>query len=163
MLAPPSLARHPRKHPWEPRSGLARDVGDGDGPFNRPAGMAFNPEGHLHVVDSFNHRVQLFSRDGKCLGRWGTQGSAPGELHLPMGIATDDEGDVYVADWGNHRLQTCTADRVLQLVIGSEDRERSQFVWSTGVAVMRVVNNDEDLHENVLRLCMRVLIPFILH
>jgi hypothetical protein len=37
ILAPPSLARHRQKHPWQTSAGRARGAGDGDGRRLRPA------------------------------------------------------------------------------------------------------------------------------
>jgi len=59
------------------------------------------PEGNLYVVDTMNHRVQKFTRDGKFLLQWGKGGTGPGEFNMPWGIAVDDDGEVYVADWRN--------------------------------------------------------------
>ena len=34
------------------------------GKFNRPTGVALSPEGQLFVVDSWNHRIQIFDPKG---------------------------------------------------------------------------------------------------
>ena len=74
-----------------------------------PAGLAVDGENNLFVVDSQNHRVQKFTRDGQYLGGWGSEGSDPGQFNKPWGICTDNEGDVYVADWKNDRVQKFSA------------------------------------------------------
>ena len=56
-------------------------------------------------MDSLNHRVQRFTKEGKFLGHWGRHGSADGELDLPWGISLDGHGDVYVAVWNKNRVQ----------------------------------------------------------
>lgn len=38
-----------------------------DGEFNKPAGVAFDPEGQLYVSEWRNHRIQQFDRDGRWL------------------------------------------------------------------------------------------------
>ena len=49
-------------------------------------------------MDSFNHRVQKFSKEGAFLAKWGSRGSGRGEFDTPWGIAIDGAGAVYVAD-----------------------------------------------------------------
>ena len=41
------------------------EEGDGDGQIKGPAGIAFDADQNMYVVDSLNHRVQKFSLDGK--------------------------------------------------------------------------------------------------
>ena len=104
------------------------DVGTASGQFNHPRGVAVGPEGNSYVVDSDNHRVQVFDADGTFLREWGSQcnlssaqgcadldGDGPmeygdGQFQEPWGIAVDDEGLVYVADTWNHRVQVFESD-----------------------------------------------------
>ena len=57
--------------------------GDGDGQFNRPAGIAVDADGNAIVVDSLNHRVQKFTKDGGFLSNWGGFGSGEGSSTRP--------------------------------------------------------------------------------
>ena len=41
--------------------------GSGNGEFNDPKQLAFDPDGNLWVADSDNHRLQVFTRDGAFL------------------------------------------------------------------------------------------------
>ena len=75
-----------------------------------PAGIAFDGDGNLLVVDSRNHRVQKFTKDGQYLSGWGSEGSDPGRLNKPWGLCLDGKDNVYVADWKNDRVQKFTAD-----------------------------------------------------
>jgi len=50
----------------QPRLCLGRP-GTGDGEFNRAEGLGFGPDDRLYVADSCNHRIQIFSSDGKWL------------------------------------------------------------------------------------------------
>jgi phage tail-like protein len=64
----------------------------------------------LFVVDSGNHRIQVFALDDfQLLEIWGDPGSAPGSLdgqfNTPWTLAGDPEGSVYVVDYGNRRVQ----------------------------------------------------------
>ena len=40
-------------------------TGDGPGCFNDPAGLGVDEEGNMVVADSKNHRVCLFTKEGK--------------------------------------------------------------------------------------------------
>ncbi len=77
----------------------------GDGELNGPSGLAFDKDGNLLVVDSHNHRVQKFTKDGQFLSKFGSYGSGPGQLNMPWGICVDENNNSYVADWKNDRVQ----------------------------------------------------------
>ncbi|MGC8785846.1 MAG: flippase activity-associated protein Agl23 [Anaerolineae bacterium] len=79
--------------------------GTGEGQFNDPKGIAVDKEGNVYVVDTRNHRVQVFDGEGRYLRGWGRQGNGAGEFQEPWGIAVDGQGNVYVADTWNHRVQ----------------------------------------------------------
>lgn len=75
-----------------------------------PSDVAVGRDGRIYVVDSGNHRVALFERNGKRLLTFGSRGSGSGQLRDPVGIGIDSSGTVYVADKGNHRIQIFNAD-----------------------------------------------------
>ncbi|MFQ6013926.1 MAG: flippase activity-associated protein Agl23 [Anaerolineae bacterium] len=75
------------------------------GQFLNPKGVALDGEGNIYVVDSGNHRIQVFDAKGRFLAQWGSQGEAPGQFQEPWGIAVDDQGHIYVTDTWNHRIQ----------------------------------------------------------
>ena len=79
--------------------------GNQPGEFNGPAGLKFNNEGYLHVVDSGNDRIQIFSPNGNYIRSWGESGIDEGQFCNPWGIFIDNQGKIYVADWGNNRVQ----------------------------------------------------------
>ncbi|MBI4388841.1 MAG: NHL repeat-containing protein [Nitrospinae bacterium] len=70
-----------------------------------PSGMALAPDGSLVVSDDFNHRVQIYDRDGTLVRQFGGKGKNPGQLTYPKGLTTDPDGNIYVADSWNHRVQ----------------------------------------------------------
>ena len=69
------------------------------------AGVGVDSEGNVYVTDEGNHRVHKFSRGGRLLTRWGTQGRDNGQFWYPMDVAVDAQGHVYVVDSNNHRVQ----------------------------------------------------------
>jgi uncharacterized protein (TIGR03663 family) len=113
------------------------EVGTDPGLFNHPRGVAVGPTGDVYVVDSDNHRVQVFDSQGTFLREWGSNcnlstalgcsdpdGAGPlasgdGQFQEPWGIAIDDEGRVYVADTWNHRIQVFDAAGVFLTKWGS--------------------------------------------
>jgi uncharacterized protein (TIGR03663 family) len=104
------------------------EVGIGPGQFNHPRGVAVGPDGNTYVVDSDNHRVQVFDAEGALLRQWGSQcnlsteqgcadldgdgpmGYGDGQFQEPWGIAVAGDGRVYVADTWNHRIQAFDSD-----------------------------------------------------
>jgi tripartite motif-containing protein 71 len=78
--------------------------GTGDGQFNAgDSGLAAGS--NVYLADTYNNRMDKFSRDGLFLGTWGKLGRGPGEFNEPNGVALDAHGNVYVTDWFNRRVQ----------------------------------------------------------
>lgn len=91
------------------------------GTLNGPAGLAFDANDDLYIVDSLNNRVQVFSKDGEFSRAWGRGGRGAGEFDRPWGMTIDAEGAVYVADWGNHRVQKFGPDGEYLMSFGGLD------------------------------------------
>ncbi len=74
--------------------------GSGKGQFNCPQDIACDRTGKVYVADYYNHRIQVFTVEGKprFLRMFGTRG----ELHYPTSITIDTSDRVYVGDC-NHR------------------------------------------------------------
>ena len=94
--------------------------GEEEGTFAQPAGLALDSDGNLYVVDTLNHRVQIFAPDGTFIDAFGQMGSDQGEFwdpseddfspDGPWGIEVDEDGNIYVADTWNHRIQKFDSD-----------------------------------------------------
>ena len=86
-------------------------VGDGEGQFNEPWGIAVGKDGSVYVSDTWNHRIQKFTNDGQFVKAWGVFGSTGGELgqenlfYGPRSLAIGRDGNVYAMDTGNKRVQ----------------------------------------------------------
>jgi len=91
------------------------------GTLNGPAGLAFDADDDLYIVDSLNNRVQVFSKAGEFSRAWGRGGRGAGEFDRPWGMTIDAEGAVYVADWGNHRVQKFGPDGEYLMSFGGLD------------------------------------------
>ncbi len=83
--------------------------------LNAPRGLLIpKTRSALFVVDSGNHRVQIFDLQSfQLVGIWGQAnlsavpqpGSAPGQFNTPWTLAGDSAGNLYVVDYGNRRVQ----------------------------------------------------------
>ena len=109
--------------------------GSEPGMLNGPAGIAFDEYDNLHVVDSLNNRVQVFTKEGGFLRAWGSGGASDGEFDRPWGITIDREGAVYVADWGNHRVQKFGPDGEHAMTFGPRNGSPSSLSHPAGVAI----------------------------
>jgi DNA-binding beta-propeller fold protein YncE len=112
------------------------------GTFNEPWGVAVGPDGSVYVTDTWNHRVQKFTSDGKPVKTWGQYGQpiadspeSKSNFWGPRGIAVDKNGHVYVADTGNKRIAIFDADGNYLTEFGSAGFEPGQFDEPVGVAV----------------------------
>jgi len=57
------------------------------------------------VADFENHRIQVFSNDGRQLSIFGSQGDGPGEFERPTDLDIGPDGRIFVVDFGNDRIQ----------------------------------------------------------
>ncbi|MBM3839348.1 MAG: 6-bladed beta-propeller [Verrucomicrobia bacterium] len=81
------------------------EAGAEEGRFNRAEGLGLDRSDRLYVADSCNHRVQVFSPDGRFLRTYGRAGDGPGELSYPYDVQVDADGRQYVCEFGNSRVQ----------------------------------------------------------
>jgi len=84
---------------------------DADGLFSLPRGLVFDHHrGLLMVVDTWNHRVQVFSCDGdggSFVSKLGKEGNQPGQFRYPWSLAIDHDHDrILIIDSRNHRVQS---------------------------------------------------------
>jgi ABC-type Fe3+ transport system permease subunit/DNA-binding beta-propeller fold protein YncE len=97
--------------------------GEGPGQFRRAEGIGIDSQDRLFVADSCNHRVQVFSRDGKFIREHGKAGAAPGEMSYPYDVRVDRAGYEYVCEFGNSRIQIFDADGKFVEILGGAGGE----------------------------------------
>ncbi len=94
--------------------------------------MGIGPDDRVYVADSCNHRIQVFSREGKWLKTYGKAGTGLGELSYPYDVRVDAQGIQYVCEFGNSRLQIFDAQNRPVEIIGGPGSAPGQFnnPWS---------------------------------
>ena len=74
------------------------------GQFNYAMGVACDSTGKVFVADCANHRIQVFTAEGRCLNVFSRCGLD--ELRYPIGVAVDRNGRVYVTE-GCSKRRVC--------------------------------------------------------
>ena len=90
---------------------------------------------NIYVADSCNHRIQVFSPEGKFLRAHGKAGGGTGNFSYPYDIAVDEQGRQFVCEFGNGRIQVFDAkDQPLE-TIGQSGGEPGEFAnpWSVAL------------------------------
>jgi len=112
------------------------------GTFNEPWGVAVGPDGSVYVSDTWNHRIQKFTKDGNPIKTWGQYGQPVAEipesassLWGPRGIAVDSRGRVLVADTGNKRIVVFDNDGNYITEFGTGGFDPGQFDEPVGIAI----------------------------
>ncbi|MDD8025134.1 MAG: NHL repeat-containing protein [Acidobacteriota bacterium] len=111
--------------------------------FHMPSDLAVDAQGRIYVLDSGNHRIQVFGPDGKFLKTIGRQGQGPGEFFMPNAIDFDAQGNLYVCESQAARLQAIAPDgkiaKTLKLTEGSVGDTRvlknGGFVMTAGSGI----------------------------
>jgi DNA-binding beta-propeller fold protein YncE len=121
-------------HHWKKLFQFGR-FGNGPGEFSRPQTMIFD-RGLIYITDACNHRIVVFTTEGKWVRNMGEPGSNLGQFRFPYGLAEDQEGHLIVCEFGNNRVQMIDKETGRGLKIwGSAGRQPGQLAYPWGVAV----------------------------
>jgi len=105
--------------------------GSSAGRFSLPRAAAWDPAGHLYVVDK-SARVQRFDAAGAFELGWSTPACEKGR---PAGLAWDPKGTLLVADTHYHRILRYSPEGKLLAEFGGEGTAPGQFIYPTGLAL----------------------------
>jgi len=73
--------------------------------FYRLRDIQVDTDGNIYVLDSGNHRLQVFDKSGKYLRTIGKRGQGPGEFNGPICVQLDGEtGNIFVADFLSRKI-----------------------------------------------------------
>jgi tripartite motif-containing protein 71 len=119
--------------------------GQGDGQFTPlptrgltgPGGIAVSQDGLVYVADSWSSRVQVFTRTGEFVRKFGSIAT----LNSPEGLALDTQGHLFVAEEGRlstrggYSIQKFTGDGEFLKRWGRDGFAPGHFDSPAGVAV----------------------------
>ena len=105
------------------------------GKFSCPWGVAVNANDEIAVTDLNNHRVQIFSSEGKFLRSFGKKGNKSGELDSPRGITFHNNGNIFVSDCVNDRIQIFSSEGEFVGSFGGKGDLDSQLSIPMGLSV----------------------------
>ncbi len=74
--------------------------------FGSVAGVGFDGDGNLHILDRQAFKVTVVGPDGEPIRTYGAQGEGPGELNSPMSIVVFRDGSSAVQDLNKFGLVT---------------------------------------------------------
>ncbi len=77
-------------------------LGDGQGELKTPVNLTIDPYDNLYVLDTFNHRIQQFTKNGNYVDQWGQPGKEPCQFFEPFAITSDAAGYLYILDTLKH-------------------------------------------------------------
>lgn len=110
-------------------------VGDEDGQFRLPLGIATDSQGNIHVVDFMRCRLQKFSPDGKFLIGTGSASDTAGNFVKPKHITIDREQNIYVVDAAFQNVQIFDKDYKLLTSFGGGGRHLGAMDLPAGIAI----------------------------
>ena len=108
--------------------------GSAKGQFNAPVFIAIDNQELIYVSDWSNHRIQVFTSEGKCISQFGTHGSGPGQLQYPTGLVINNNL-LYVAQGGNYSVSIFTTDGQFVSRVGEKGNKKDQFNRPCGIAL----------------------------
>ncbi len=86
------------------------------GKFVKIQSLAMDAAGHLHVLDSYMHVVQVFdpapgiAEADRFLGYYGVHGDGDGELDLPLDLVISAAAETVVTNAGNQTVETVSQE-----------------------------------------------------
>lgn len=140
------------RNPQEPYYGelaieLEDDLGIGNDEdpnyqFYRVAGIALDSEQNIYVLDSGNHRVQKFDKDGHYLLTIGCKGEGPGEFMRLSSVFIDDKDTIYLS--GRRRIQIFDIAGKYKDSMTFENSINDFFIDIDGNIITCIIQSDDE-------------------
>lgn len=115
--------------------GVIGSVGDEDGQFRLPLGVATDKAGNVYIVDMMRCRLQKFTRDGEFISGMGSLGDYRGSFARPKHLAVDSEGIIYVVDAAFENVQMFNSEYRVLMHFGALGEFPGAMNLPAGVAV----------------------------
>ena len=90
-------------------------------------GLAVDKQGNVYVPLELQHKLCVYSPQGKLLREIGKDGSGDGEINCPKDIALSSDGTLDATDSGNHRVQQFSLEGKFLAKWGEYGKEPGQF------------------------------------
>ena len=113
------------------------------GQFNKPTALSISAEKILFVVDTDNHRIQLFNLEGRFLRTIGGFGFGDEEFDRPMDIWTRTVINLYIADYNNQRIVRYNRNLNFISALTSDETQPREFQFEEVLSC--ALNSQQDL------------------
>ncbi|MGB6338376.1 MAG: 6-bladed beta-propeller, partial [Candidatus Aminicenantaceae bacterium] len=121
------------------------EIGNDEDPnyqFYSVAGIALDSEQNIYVLDSGNHRVQKFDKDGHYLLTIGREGEGPGEFLRLSSVFIDDQDTVSLSD--RRRIQIFDGVGVYKDSLTFENNINDFFLDMDGNIFTFIMQSDDE-------------------
>jgi DNA-binding beta-propeller fold protein YncE len=115
--------------------GTIGTVGDEDGQFRLPLGVATDPQGNVYVMDMMRCRLQKFTPEGKFQMGVGAVGKVAGTFARPKHIAVDSDGVIYIVDAAFQNVQMFSPQAEFLMHFGAVGDFPGQMNLPAGICV----------------------------
>ena len=100
-----------------------------------PFDVAVSNSGEVVVNQYSRHCISVYSREGKHIRSFGSEGYNKGQFQYPNGVAITSDNHILVADEHNHRIQMFTMEGMFVKSVGQRGERKLQFNSPSGIAV----------------------------